>query len=224
MAPTLLLAALLAAPATPATPLIPNSPVGSDSVTVSVAVPPVLGLAKSARRPPIGYRPRHLLLQTGGGVGMVSVGGGLSFARRRLDLDALLGYVPARHAGTTLTIASAKVKYAPWQLPLGGSGLALTPLAVGVYGSYTFGLRNTGEEGQYPDDYYWWSRTIRVGPVLGSSLSYALPDASSGRARRLTAYYELATNDLYGLSYFLNRRALSLSDIATLALGLKLEI
>lgn len=220
MAPTLLLAALLAAPATP---LDHNIPAGSDSVTVSVAVPPVLGLAKSARRPPIGYLPRHVVLQTGGGVGMLSVGGGLSFAHRHLDLDALVGYVPARHAGTALTIASLKLKYAPWELPLGGSRLAFTPLAVGVYGSYTFGLRNPGEEGQYPDDYYWWSRTIRVGPVLGSSLSYTLPDTPSGRARRLTAYYELATNDLYAISYFLNRQALSLPDVATLALGLKLD-
>ncbi|RFP64889.1 hypothetical protein D0N36_11985 [Hymenobacter lapidiphilus] len=182
-----------------------------------------MGLAKSARRQRIGYLPRHVVLQTGGGVGMLSVGGGLSFAHRRLDLDALVGYVPARHAGTALTIASVKVKYAPWELPLGSSRLAFTPLAVGVYGSYTFGLRNTGEEGQYPDDYYWWSRTTRVGPVLGSSLSYALPDAPSGRARRLTGYYELATNDLYAISYYLNRRALSLPDITTLALGLKLE-
>ncbi|NVO33375.1 hypothetical protein [Hymenobacter lapidiphilus] len=221
MAPTLLLAALLASP--PTAPTISGPTIASDSVVTAV-VPAAPGLALPARPGVARYQPRHLLLQTGGGVGMLSVGGGLSFARRRLDLDALLGYVPARHAGTALTIASAKVKYAPWQLPLGGSGLAFTPLAVGVYGSYTFGLRNTGEEGQYPDDYYWWSRTMRVGPLLGSSLSYTLPDAPSGRARRLTAYYELATNDLYGLSYYLNRRALSLSDIATLALGLKLEI
>ncbi|SDY37702.1 hypothetical protein [Hymenobacter psychrophilus] len=222
MVPTLLLAALLATPAAAATPAT-SSPTGSDSAAVSVAAPPVLGLLRPAPQRAAVYRPRHLLLQTGGGVGMLSVGGGLSFAHRHLDFDGLLGYVPARHAGTALTIASLKLKYAPWELPLGGSGLALTPLAVGVYGSYTFGVRNVGEDGQYPDDYYWWSRTMRVGPVLGSSLSYALPDAASGRARRLTAYYELATNDLYAISYYQNRRALSLRDIATLALGLKLE-
>ncbi|MBT2556487.1 hypothetical protein J7E24_01675 [Hymenobacter sp. ISL-91] len=221
MAPTFLLAALLAAP--PTTPDLSGPTASADSVAVAV-VPATPNIARPARPGVAHYQPRHLLLQTGGGVGMLSLGGGLSFARRRLDLDALVGYVPARHAGTALTIATVKVKFAPWQLPLGGSGLALTPLAVGAYGSYTFGLRNAGKEGQYPDDYYWWSRTVRVGPVLGSSLSYALPDAANGRARRLTAYYELATNDLYGVSYYLNRRALSLTDIATLALGLKLEM
>lgn len=211
----LLLAALLAAPfVSPAAPsVLPSAP---DSAGVAQEAPPVV-----AGR----YRPRHVLLQTGGGVGMLSVGGGLSFARRHLDVDGLLGYVPARHAGKALTIVSLKLKYAPWRLPLGkpGGALALTPLAVGLYGSHTFGILNPGTDGRYPDGYYWFSRTTRIGPVLGSSLSYALPAAPNGRARRLAAYYELATNELYLISYYQNRRALSLTDIATLALGLKLE-
>lgn len=223
MAASLLLAALLSAAGTPAAP-VPNGPGPSDSVVVATAaeIPAAANPAAPASGP-VRYRPRHLLLQTGGGVGMLSAGGGLSFAHRRLDLDGLLGYVPAHHAGTALTIASLKLKYAPWELPLGHSGLALQPLAVGVYGSYTFGLRNPGKPDQYPDDYYWWSSTMRVGPVLGSSLSYMLPVAANGHTRRLTAYYELATNDLYAISYYQNHHALSLRDIATLALGLKLD-
>ncbi len=166
------------------------------------------------------YRPHHLTVQTGGGIGMASVGTGLSFAHDRLDLDVLAGYVPRQHAGTTLTVVAAKAKYSPWKLPL-ASQLALTPLSVGIYTSYTMGLRNPGKPDQYPDDFYWFSNTVRVGPVLGSGLSYALPNTAAGYPRSLTAYYELATNDLYLISYAQNRRALSLPDIATLALGLK---
>ncbi|SES72824.1 hypothetical protein [Hymenobacter actinosclerus] len=221
MAASLLLAALLSAAAPSAAPW-PNGPDPSDSVRVATETLATTGPAAPAPARTMRYQPRHLLLQTGGGLGMLSVGGGLSFAHRHLDVDGLLGYVPAEHAGTALTIASVKLKYAPWELPL-GSKLALQPLAVGVYGSYTFGLRNPGKPDQYPNDYYWFSRTMRYGPVLGSSLSYALPAAASGRARRLTTYYELATNDLYAISYYQNHRALSLPDIATLALGLKLE-
>ena len=95
---------------------------------------------------------------------------------------------------------------------------------MGGYGSYTHGLRNPGKPGQYPDDYYWFSNTVRVGPLLGSRLSYALPTTAAGRRRNLSGYYELGTNDLYLLSYVQNRRALAPHDILTLTLGLKLDI
>ncbi|OWP64292.1 hypothetical protein CDA63_04435 [Hymenobacter amundsenii] len=208
--PHALLLALLALPL-----LAAAAPTDTDSVAV---------LNRRADRPTAPrrwYLPNHLTVQTGGGIGMLSIGTGLSLAHDRLDLDVLAGYVPRQHAGTTLSVVAAKAKYSPWKLPL-APRLALTPLSVGVYTSYTWGLRNPGKPGQYPDDYYWFSNTVRVGPVLGSGLSYVLPSTTAGHPHKLTAYYELATNDLYLISYAQNRRALSLPDIATLALGLKL--
>ncbi|MBT9392153.1 hypothetical protein KLP40_03175 [Hymenobacter sp. NST-14] len=207
MLQSLLCAALLAAPLAPqAGPILP------DSVQAAAPVP-------RARW----YQPRHVLVQTGGGVGMVAAGVGYAFLRDRLDADVLVGYVPRKHAGTTLTIATLKLLYSPWTLPL-TSRLTVKPLSVGVYGSYTHGLRNPGKPGQYPDDYYWFSNIMRVGPLLGSRLSYALPATATGRRRNLSGYYELGTNDLYLLSYVQNRQALGPHDILTLTLGLKLDL
>ena len=196
------------------------------------AAAPLVGAVQSAgsaapapalAEKPRWYQPRHLVLQTGGGLGMVAAGAGYGFLRDRLDLDVLAGYVPRKYAGTALSILSAKVLYSPWTLPLGPK-LSVKPLTLGAYGSYTHGLGNPGQPGQYPDDYYWFSNTVRVGPLLGSRLSYQLPPTAAGRARHLSGYYELGTNDLYLLSYAQNRRALSPVDVLVLTLGLKLDL
>lgn len=169
------------------------------------------------------YRPRHLILQTGGGLGMVTAGAGYSFWRDRVEVDGLVGYVPKKYGGSTLTVAAAKLLYSPWSVPVGAKW-AVKPLTVGAYFSYTHGVINDGEKGQYPKGYYWFSTDSRVGPLLGSRLSYALPPTAAGRSRNLSGYYELGTNDLYLLSYVLNTKGLSPADILTLTLGLKLDI
>ncbi|RPD49351.1 hypothetical protein DNI29_00680 [Hymenobacter sediminis] len=170
------------------------------------------------------YRPRHVVAQTGGGLGMVSAGFGYSL-KDRLDLDILIGYVPRKYAGSRLSIYSAKLLYSPWTLPLGKSQKwALKPLMVGGYFSYTHGTLNDEEPNQYYRGYYWFSTDTRVGPLLGSRLSYALPATAKGRSRNLSAYYELGSNDLYVISYVQNLKGLSPVDILTLSLGLKLDI
>ncbi|MCC2545702.1 hypothetical protein LJY25_04535 [Hymenobacter sp. BT175] len=168
------------------------------------------------------YRPRHLILQTAGGVGMVAGGVGYSFAKDKLETDILVGYVPKRYAGSTLSIATAKFMYTPFALPL-GEKLRLHPLTVGPYLSYTHGTINDEERGQYTKDYYWFSSDTRVGFLAGSRLTYLRGTGATGRPRNVSAYYELGSNDLYLLSYYGNRRGLGIGDILTLALGLKAD-
>lgn len=173
-----------------------------------------------SRRP--WYQPAHVVVQTGGGLGLAAGGVGFSL-KDRLDLDLLAGYVPRKYAGSGLGVISAKLLYSPWTLPLTDK-LAVKPLTVGVYMSYTHGVINDGEPDQYPKGYYWFSTDTRIGPLLGSRLSYALPTTAAGRNRNVSAYYELGTNDLYLISYVQNRQALSPADILVLSLGLKLDI
>lgn len=168
------------------------------------------------------YSPRHVVVQTGGGLGMVAAGAGYSL-KDRLDLDILAGYVPKKYAGSTLSVFSAKLLYSPWTLPLSPK-VSVKPLSVGGYFSYTHGTINDEEPGQYYKGYYWFSTDTRVGPLLGSRLSYALPPTATGRPRNLSAYYELGSNDLYIISYVQNLKGLSPADILTLSLGLKLDI
>ncbi|MBD2713437.1 hypothetical protein KBK19_00145 [Microvirga sp. STR05] len=170
------------------------------------------------------YRPRHLIAQTAGGMGMVAVGAGYSFWRDRAEADLLLGYVPEKYAGSTLSIATAKFLYSPFTVPL-SEKLQLRPLTVGVYVSYTHGLINDEAMGQYTKGYYWFSTDTRVGPLLGGRLSYLRQPSPQGHSRRISAYYELGTNDLYLFSIVPNANYKSLSplDLLTLGLGVKME-
>lgn len=196
---------------------LPAAAQSADTASTTTITSP----APSAARLPW-YRPRHVVVQTGGGLGMIAAGAGYSL-KDRLDLDVLAGYVPKKYGGSTLSIFSAKLLYSPWTLPL-SQKVSLKPLSVGGYFSYTRGNLNDEKPGQYYKGYYWFSTNKRVGPLLGSRLSYALPPTATGRARNLSAYYELGSNDLYLISYVQNTKGLSPADILTLSLGLKLDI
>ena len=170
------------------------------------------------------YRPKHLALQTGGGLGMVAAGAGYEFAKNRLETDILIGYVPKYYAGSTLSLASLKFMYSPFRLPL-GEKFQLVPLTVGGYFSYTHGTLNDELKGQYSADYYWFSTDTRYGPLLGSRVTFLAPAiAATGQPRKISFYYELGSNDLYVASYLTNRNGgLGVGQLLTLALGLKAD-
>ena len=170
------------------------------------------------------YRPTHLALQTGGGLGMVAAGAGYEYAKGRIDTDILIGYVPKRYAGSTLSLASLKFLYSPFRLPV-GEKFQVVPLTVGAYFSYTHGTINDELKGQYSSDYYWFSTDSRYGPLLGSRITFLAPAlAATGQPRKISLYYELGSNDLYLASYLSNRNGgLGIGQLLTLALGLKAD-
>ena len=114
---TLLLAGLRAAAGTP------------PDTTAAVADKPAPRAARRAERP--WYRPTHLALQTGGGLGMVAAGAGYEFSKTHLETDILIGYVPKHYAGSTLSLASLKFMYSPFHLPV-GEKFQVVPLTVGA--------------------------------------------------------------------------------------------
>jgi hypothetical protein len=170
------------------------------------------------------YRPNHLVLQTGGGLGMVAGGAGYEFSKDRLEADVLIGYVPERYAGSALSLASLKFMYSPFRLPA-GENVQVLPLTVGAYFSYTHGTINDELKGQYSKEYYWFSTDTRVGLMLGSRVTFLTPPlAATGQPRKLSAYYELGTNDLYLASYFNNLQGgLAFHQLLTLAFGIKAD-
>lgn len=194
------------------------------TMAAQAATPPSAGLGLRADNPRPWYRPTHLHLQTGGGLGMVAAGAGYDLNKKKsLELDILLGYVPKSYGGSALSLASAKVMYSPWRVPI-SEKWELLPLTAGLYFSYTHGTINDELPGQYSSDYYWFSTDTRYGPLLGSRLTFLAPPINAtGQARKISAYYELGTNDLYIASYMGNTKALSLGDILTLALGVKVD-
>lgn len=180
-------------------------------------------LTEAPSKPLPWYRPTHLIGQTAGGMGMVALGAGYDFWRTRGEVDLLVGLVPKKYAGSTLSVGTAKFLYSPYTVPLGET-LQLRPLTVGVYLSYTHGTINDEDRGQYTKGYYWFSSDTRFGPLLGGRLTYFRPGTSQRTlGQRISAYYELGTNDLYLVSYYLNTKALSPADLLTLGLGLKVD-
>ena len=170
------------------------------------------------------YRPKHLVLQTGGGLGMVAAGAGYEFAKNRLETDILIGYVPKKYAGSTLSLASLKFMYSPFRLPIGDK-IQVLPLTVGAYFSYTHGTINDELKGQYSSDYYWFSTDTRYGLLAGSRITFlAPPVAATGQPRKVSFYYELGSNDLYMASYISNNKGgLHFGQLLTLALGVKAD-
>ncbi|GAA4359153.1 hypothetical protein GCM10023185_25490 [Hymenobacter saemangeumensis] len=170
------------------------------------------------------YRPRHAVAQLAGGMGLAAAGVGYEFLRNRVEADLLLGYVPARYAGSALGVATAKLLYSPFRVQP-TEKLQLLPLTVGAYVSYTHGTENSGEQGQYPSGYYWFSAHTRYGPLLGSRITYlGAPVRATGQPRKLSFYYELGSNDLYIASYLTNRDGgLGIGQLLTLGLGVKAD-
>lgn len=194
------------------------------TATPTAAAPPAPADAPPGTSGRKWFRPKHLMLQTGGGLGMVAAGAGYEFAKNRLETDILIGYVPKKYGGSTLSLASLKFMYSPFRLPV-GEKFQVVPLTLGAYFSYTHGTLNDELKGQYSADYYWFSTDTRYGPLLGSRLTFlAPPVAATGQPRKISVYYELGSNDLYLASWFNNQKGgLAFSQLLTLALGVKAD-
>lgn len=172
------------------------------------------------------YQPHHLIGQYAGGQGLATVGAGYAVLGHHLDLDVLAGYVPRRYSITAMGIFTAKATYSPWNLALGASHWRVRPFSVGGLVSYTAseGMNKT-RDGKYEHDYYWWPAHTRLGAFVGGRVAYQLaPRARHRPPHTVSLYYELGTNDLYYVSFRQNRGALSLGDILTLGLGVKLDL
>jgi len=173
------------------------------------------------------YVPDHAVLQTGGGIGMITAGAGYSPGSHphRFDTDVLVGYVPARYTGhRAFAIFTVKATYSPFSVRL-AERWRLLPLSVGGLVNYTPAAqinRNSADKYGYRG-YYWWTPTLRAGAFLGSRVALGLPRATGGK-REVSLYYELGTNDLYVVSYLPNHKGLSLGQILTLGVGAKVDL
>lgn len=191
------------------------------SCTVGVAPAHSMPAPDSLRGRPW-YVPDHAGGQVAGGQGMVAAGAGYRLGLR-WEVELVAGYVPGRHSITPMGIFTAKATYMPWAVSR--RAWTLQPLAVGMHVNYTAsrGL-NASRDNKYPTGYYWWSARTRLGAFLGGRLAYAVPSRSGRLRRAISLYYELGTNDLYLVSWWANPRALSVVDLATLGLGLKVDL
>ena len=165
--------------------------------------------------------PRYSKIQLAGGMGVVSVGVGWDYGRKKQwETDIMLGILPrfsGKNASATFTL---KQNYIPWKIPLSGL-LTLEPLETGLYlnklTSRNFWAR---EPEKYNGPYYRFATNTRFSIFLGQRLTFNLKGRYGERS--LSVFYEFSSNDLYIVSAFTNR-TLQLDDILVLSFGVKFQ-
>lgn len=166
--------------------------------------------------------PDHVKAQFAGNIGFVSVGAGYLHGNDKLETDLYVGFLPKSIGGDHIVSLSTKMTYSPWKLPL-SEEYTIIPFSIGPYLSYSFGSQfDTLLPNEYPEGYYWWATSLRFGAFFGGRLQMHLGDEQ--RVKSLDFYYELGTYDLEFLSYIQNTKTLQISDIFSLALGIKLRL
>jgi hypothetical protein len=163
-------------------------------------------------------RKSYVSLQYAGSIGTVSAGYFRASQNNKFEIGLTYGYLPKTLGGEIHTIA-LKTNFNPFRIII-KEQIMIEPIQVGSFVTQNFGkdLSLYWSGAQYPDDYYWWSRSVRIHLYLGSQMSYKIKHKYIDR---IGLYIEANTNDLYISSFSGNNQALKITDIIFLGVGVK---
>lgn len=171
--------------------------------------------------------PNQQIIQFAGSIGMFSLGTGWHYGRRdQLETELLFGYLPHKNGSEHHYTLTLKQRYIPWHIPLSHQSQrwVLEPLTCGGFVNTIFGEGFWRHEpSKYTKGYYGFNTKLRYNIFIGQRIKYNIPHRHRIFNKSITAYYELSTCDLYVVSAVPNRR-ISLTDILSLAVGLKMDI
>jgi hypothetical protein len=166
--------------------------------------------------------PHHAKLQYGGGIGLFSAGFGYTNKNKKLEGDIMYGYVPAGSTGVEIHSATLKLQWIPIKTLQAGN-LFLKPLVTGVLVNRSFGQQYFGfKPSNYPYNYYKFPTAYNAALLVGSQAGILFPGANT--IKGLSFYYELLSFDRELISFVNNTHSLSLDDILTLGVGMKLYL
>ena len=168
------------------------------------------------------YYPNQVVLQTGGNIGLLTIGFGYRLGKGKIMVDVLYGFSPKFKSRSANHLLTGKFTYSPFAIKLSPKYTA-EPLRIGTGLSYHFGKAYyTIWPDRYPKGYYWWSTSLRLTPFIGSAISTRI-GSEDKFIKRLTLYGELGTHDLSILSWAVNKN-ISLWDITSIAVGVRLSL
>lgn len=167
--------------------------------------------------------PTHAKLQYAGGIGFMSAGFGWDYGPRcQWETDLMVGVVPAYNAKDPKMTLTLKQNWMPWGIRC-GERFAVEPFACGIYLSTILSDRFwVREPDRYPKHYYPIATRLRAHLFVGQRVTWNTSLRRERLVRRITAYYELSTCDIYLISKVGNRW-LRLSDILGLSFGVKFQ-
>lgn len=167
--------------------------------------------------------PDCISLQSGGGMGIATVGTGWSYGKnKRFETELFVGLIPKYDSSQAKAIITIKENLVPWNMAL-KERLFLEPLTVSIY--FTSILNNkfwAKQPDRYPSGYYGLPTKIRTNIALGQRLSY-VPRKKLSFTESITAYYELSTCDIYVASAFGNKYIKPYNSLQ-ICIGLKLNL
>ena len=167
--------------------------------------------------------PRYQKIQYAGSMGLISIGVGWDYGKKKQwETDLLLGYLPKFQGSSGHVTITLKENYIPWKINVTKSERwKFEPFTASFYINKIFGDEFwTREPEKYPDGYYGLATNLRFNLAFGQRVHFKIKPI--GLSEHLTLFYEFGTNDLYIISYFTNRY-LHFSDIFNLSLGIKLQ-
>ena len=162
--------------------------------------------------------PHHSKLQFAGSIGFFSVGMGYKINKDKLHTDLYYGFTPKSVGGLDIHALTAKATWFPLK-DKRFKGLYIRPLSAGLLVNYTFGKQYFGfTPDNYPYDYYGFPTAFHIGGFIGGQVNKKI--SNKGLVKNIGIYYELGTIDVELLSYVGNTKALALSDIINLGIGI----
>lgn len=167
--------------------------------------------------------PTNGVIQVCGNMGIVSMGIGWAYGKRRQwETQLLLGYIPKFDSDDEKWTLTLKQNFIPWKKPM-GKGWTFEPLECSLYFNTVFGHDFwTKQPTKYESGYYPFSTRIRPNLAFGERFKYDIPHNKRKRIKSITFFYELGTNEIYALRFFRNGNA-GFWDVFGLSLGVKVQ-
>ena len=167
--------------------------------------------------------PSQVVMQNAGNMGLLSVGLGWDYGKHeQWETHLLLGFVPKNHSKSVKTTFTVKENLIPWRTMISDQW-RFEPLTCSFYLTTIFGNEFWSHQpSRYPNNYYPFSTKIRINLSVGERITFILPEKKKW-VKRMTAFYEIGSCDLYLIDYFSNKQV-GLKDVLGLSLGLKMDI
>lgn len=170
----------------------------------------------------IDLRPTHMSCQSGGGMGVVSLGTGWNYgSHRRWGTDIFIGLVPKYNSSSAKVSLPFKENFIPWHIRV-NDNFSLEPLTSSIYFTTLISEKVWSHlPERYSHGYYMLPTKIRANISLGQRLKWHLP-YKSGTVESISAYYEIGTCDIYVLSAAGNRE-IKFHELLQLCIGVRIN-
>lgn len=158
--------------------------------------------------------PRYAKLQFAGGIGLLSVGLGYEWDKKKWQADVYYGYVPEKIGGVEIHSITGKVTWTPISRHL-KNNIRVDILNTGLLLNYVIGKQYfLFSPENYPLKYYGVPTAAHAGIFIGEAVYF----------KRFGLYYEIGTNDKDLASYIPNAASLKFTDVWNVGIGVRMQL